>query len=67
MDRHARRELFERLCQLKDRYTKLRPIDTRNAISIEAMIDRAIELLERPSSALIVLNDGSSAANPTAK
>ena len=66
MDRQARREQFEKLCQLRDRYQRLRPIDTRNAITIEAMIERATQLLERPMSALIVLNDGSSQANPTA-
>ena len=32
--------------------------DTTSAISVEAMIERAIRLLERPSSPLIVMLDG---------
>ena len=65
MNRYERREHFERLCQLRDRYARLGPSDTRSAITIEAMIERSIKLLERPMSALVVLNDGSAQSDPT--
>jgi hypothetical protein len=58
MDRQTRRAYFERLCKLRDDYGRLGADDTTSAISVEAMIERAIRLLERPSSPLIVMLDG---------
>ena len=58
MDRQTRRTYFEKLCKLRDDYGRLGADDTTSAISIEAMIERAIRLLERPSSPMIVMLDG---------
>jgi hypothetical protein len=55
MDRQVRRAYFERLCELRDAYARLGAEDTTSAIPIEAMIERAIRLLERPASPLIVM------------
>ena len=55
MDRQTRRTYFERLCKLRDDYGRLGADDTTSAISVEAMIGRAVRLLERPSSPLIVM------------
>jgi hypothetical protein len=65
MNRYERREHCERLCQLRDRYAQMGPKDTTGVITIEAMMERAIRLLERPTSALIALNDGTGQADPT--
>lgn len=53
MDRPTRRTYFERLCALRDAYQELGPEDTTSVISIETMIDRAAELIDRPASPLI--------------
>lgn len=58
MDRYGRRMYFERLCELRDAYGRLGSDDTTSAIAIDAMIEQAVELLERPASALIVMLDG---------
>lgn len=55
MDRQARRTYFERLCELREAYGRLAPDDTRDVISINAMIARANSLLDRPASPLIVM------------
>ena len=57
MDRLSRRTYFERLCELRDSYGRLAEADTTSVISIEAMIEEAIRLLERPASPLIVMLD----------
>jgi len=57
MDRQRRRAYFERLCELRIAYDALGADDTTSVISIEAMIDEAIRLLERPASPLIVMID----------
>jgi hypothetical protein len=62
MDRQQRREYFDRLCSLRDGYGRLGLDDTLSVITIEAMIERAIELLEAPGAPLIVVADGSSQA-----
>ena len=61
MDRHGRREYFERICQLRDRHTRLGPADTTSVITIDAMIARANRLMERPVPPLLIASD----ANPT--
>jgi hypothetical protein len=61
MDRHGRREYFERICQLRDRYARLGPADTRSMITIEAMIARASRLMDRPVPPLLMVSD----SNPT--
>ena len=48
MDRQARRTYFERLCNLRNSYETLGTDDTTSVISIEAIIEHAISLLERP-------------------
>jgi hypothetical protein len=58
MDRYARRKFFERLCELRDDYGRLGPDDTTSVITIETMVELAVELLERPASPLIVMLDG---------
>ncbi|HEX5824646.1 MAG TPA: hypothetical protein VFY18_09340 [Candidatus Limnocylindrales bacterium] len=61
MDRYARREFFERICQLRDRHARLGPADTTSVITIEAMILRAGKLMDRPLPPMIMVGDG----NPT--
>jgi hypothetical protein len=58
MDRQGRRAYFERLCDLRNTYETLGTDDTTGIISIEAMIEQAIDLLERPSSPLIMILEG---------
>ena len=58
MDRQGRRAYFERLCDLRNTYETLGTDDTTSVISIEAMIEQAICLLERPSSPLIMILEG---------
>jgi hypothetical protein len=53
MDKYARRTHFDRLCALREAYRELGPDDTRSVISIEAMLERAGRLLDRPASPLI--------------
>jgi hypothetical protein len=60
MDRHGRREYFERICQLRDRHARLSPADTTSVITIDAMIARANRLMERPVPPLLIVSD----ANP---
>ena len=60
MDRHGRREYFERICQLRDRHARLGPADTTSVITIDAMIARANRLMERPVPPLLIASD----ANP---
>jgi hypothetical protein len=57
MDRQTRRKYFERLCELRDLYGLRGADDYTSVISIEAMIEHAIELLERPASPLVVMLD----------
>ena len=57
MDRYVRREYFERICQLRDRYAQLGPEDTTSTITIDAMIARAVRLLDRPLPPLLVVSD----------
>lgn len=57
MDRQTRRTYFERLCELRDTYGRLGTDDTTSVISIEATIELAIHLLERPESPLIAMLD----------
>jgi hypothetical protein len=47
MDRYARRQHFERLCQLRDRYARLGPDDTVWVITIEDVITWVTDELER--------------------
>jgi hypothetical protein len=54
MDRHGRREYFERICQLRDRYARLERADTTSVITIEAMIVRANRLMDRPLPVLLI-------------
>jgi hypothetical protein len=61
MDRHGRREYFERICQLRDRHARLGRADTTSVITIEAMVARASQLLDRPLPPLLMLSD----SNPT--
>jgi hypothetical protein len=63
MDRQARRTYFERLCNLRNSYESLGTDDTTSVISIEAIIEHAISLLEQPSSPMIVMLEGSPEAN----
>jgi hypothetical protein len=60
MDRYTRREYFERICQLRDRYAHLGRTDTTGVITIDAMIARACRLMDRPVSPLLMVTD----ANP---
>ena len=61
MDRHGRREYFERICQLRDRHARLGPADTTSVITVDAMTARANRLMERPVPPLLIASD----ANPT--
>jgi hypothetical protein len=63
MDKYARREYFDRLYALRETYRELGPDDTTSVISIEAMIDRAAALLDRPASPLIATIEPRDAAN----
>ena len=63
MDRQGRRAYFERLCNLRNKYETLGTDDTTSVVSVEAMIERAIRLLERPSSPMIVMVEGRPEAN----
>jgi hypothetical protein len=58
MDRQTRRKYFERLCELRDDYGRLGAEDNVSVISIEAIIEHAVNLLERPMSPMIVMLDG---------
>ena len=62
MDRYLRREYFERICQLRDRYAQLGPSETTGVITIEAMIARASRLLDRPVPPLLMVTDPNPAA-----
>ena len=53
MDKYSRRQYFDRLCELRNDYRGLGPDDATSVSSIEAMIERAIELLDQPASPLI--------------
>jgi len=61
MDRHGRREYFERICQMRDRYARLGRTDTTSVITIEAMVARATRLMDRPLPPLLMVSD----PNPT--
>ena len=63
MDKLARRKYFDRLYTLRESYRDLGPDDTSSVISIEAMLERANELLERPSSPLIATFEERDLAN----
>jgi hypothetical protein len=63
MDRQGRRAYFERLCDLRNTYETLGTDDTTSVISIEAIIEQAIRLLERPASPLIMILEGRPEAN----
>ena len=60
MDRHGRREYFERICQLRDRHARLDSADTTSVITVDAMTARANRLMERPVPPLLIASD----ANP---
>ena len=57
MDRYARRQHFERLCQLRDRYAQLGPDDTVWIITIEDVIAWANDELEADDVAQFVAED----------
>ena len=57
MDRYARRQHFERLCQLRDRYARLGPDDTVWIITIEDVIAWANDELEADDVAQFVAED----------
>ena len=63
MDKYSRRQYFDRLCELRNVYRGLGPDDATSVISIEAMIERAIELLDQPASPLIATIDPRDATN----
>jgi hypothetical protein len=63
MDKHARRQYFDRLCVLRDAYSELGPDDTTSVISIDEMIERAMALLDQPASPLIATLDQRDTAN----
>ena len=63
MDRQARRKYFERLYVLRESYRELGPDDSKSVISIEAMLERAGRLMERPSSPLIATFEERDLAN----
>jgi hypothetical protein len=63
MDRQGRREYFERICRLRDRYAQLGPADTTSAITIEAMVARACRLLDRPLPPMLVVSDAEPTTN----
>jgi hypothetical protein len=60
MSRYERRMYFERLCELRAGYGERGTDDSTSAIAIEAMIERAIDLLEAPGAPLIEVTDGAS-------
>lgn len=63
MDRQTRRTYFERLCDLRDDYGRLEADDITSIISIEAMIELANSLFDRPASPLIrMLEPGAKSA-----
>ena len=62
MDRYTRREYFERICQLRDRYARLGKADTTTVITIEAMVARAAQLMDRPIPPLLMVTDSNPAA-----
>ena len=53
MDRQTRRTYFERLCDLRQDYGRLDTDDITGVISIEALIELANRLFDRPASPLI--------------
>jgi hypothetical protein len=55
MDRQTRRTYFERLCDLRNDYQRLDADDITSVISVEAMIELANGLFDRPSSPLIAM------------
>ena len=57
MDRNSRREHFERLCQLRDRYARLGRADTTSIISVPAMIARANRLMNQPVPPQVAAGD----------
>lgn len=57
MDKFARRQWFERLCELRDAYGRLGQEDTTSVISIDAMVEHARELLIRAESPLVAIVD----------
>ena len=63
MDKQAKRQYFDRLCVLRATYRELGPDDTTSVISIEAMIERATRLLDRPASPLIAMIEPRDGAN----
>ena len=63
MDKLARRKYFDRLYTLRESYSNLGADDTTSAISIESMLERVNELLERPSSPLIATFEERDLAN----
>ena len=63
MVKYSRRQYFDRLCELRNDYRDLGPEDATSVISIEAMIERAIELLDQPESPLIATIDQRDATN----
>ena len=63
MDKLARRKYFDRLYTLRESYRDRGPDDSTSVISIEAMLERANELLERPSSPLIATFEERDLAN----
>ncbi|HET7704437.1 MAG TPA: hypothetical protein VFK35_13645 [Candidatus Limnocylindrales bacterium] len=60
MNRYERRQYFERLCTMRSAYGQRGSADATSVITIDAMIRRAIWLLERPRAALVVVNDDGS-------
>ena len=61
MDRHGRRQYFERICQLRDRYAQLDRSETTGVITIEAMVARANKLMDRPVPPLLMVSDSNPA------
>lgn len=55
MDRQTRRTYFERLCNLRDDYRRRDAEDMTSVISVEAMIELANGLFDRPSSPLVAM------------
>jgi hypothetical protein len=62
MDRYMRRQYFERICQLRDRYAQLDRSETTGVITIEAMVARASKLMDRPVPPLLMVSDSNPAA-----
>jgi len=63
MDRYVRRQYFERICELRDRYARLGRADLTSVITIEAMIARAGRLMDRPLPPIQMVNDPEPTAN----